>query len=239
MIELYFLRHRERWAAMGIAAVVLVMPGPAAAHVIDAAGPAESKPVYVVSHGWHVGLALRRDEIAASNWADKDALGPFRYLEIGWGDGDYYPAPRGTIFLALRAAFRSRWSVLQVIGFDATVTDAFPRSKILEIDVSPDGLAALARYIHGTYARDGDGHPIIVGPAQYGIGFFYLARGRYRLSDNSNTWVAKALQVAGCPIDVEVAITAGSVLHQAARFGRLLRPGTLLHRPSEVPEHCR
>ena len=105
--------------------VALIAP---AARAIDAAswsGPATT--VYLVSHGWHVGLVLPRDGVDAASWPEKDALGPFRYLEVGWGDGDYYPVRRGTIPLALRAAFRSRPSVLQVVGFDSDVTETFPR----------------------------------------------------------------------------------------------------------------
>ena len=90
----------------------------------DTAPPAVAKPVYVVSHGWHVGLVLRRDDIGAGVSAPAG-----QYLEIGWGDGDFYPAARGTLGLALRAAFRSRSSVLQVVGFDAPVTEIFPRSN--------------------------------------------------------------------------------------------------------------
>jgi uncharacterized protein (TIGR02117 family) len=195
--------------------------------------------VYIVSHGWHVGLVLRRDDVADGLWPEKDALGPVRYLEAGWGDGDYYPARRGTIALALHATFCSRRSVLQVVGFDARVAEMFPRSKILRSDLSPEGLAALARHIGMTYARDQEGRAIAVAPAQYGFGFFYAARGHYRLRHNSNTWVAKALEVAGCPIDVEAAITAGSVLHQAVRFSRVIRGGTFLRESDQARSHCR
>jgi uncharacterized protein (TIGR02117 family) len=220
-------------------ALVTFEPGFAAARMIDedtSSGPERS--VYLVSHGWHVGLVLRRDDVAAASWPEKEAVGPFRYLEVGWGDGDYYPARRGTIPLALRAAFRSRWSVLQVVGFNGSVTETFPRSKVLHVLVSPDGLDALARYIHRSHAEDPDGHPIIVAPAHYGFGFFALARGRYHLLDNSNTWTARALKVAGCPIDVDAALTAGAVLHQAVRFSRVVRPGLLLRASDDVPMRC-
>src|SRR5262249_52704227 len=39
------------------------------------------------------------------------------------------------------------------------------------------------------------------GPGLYAESRFYRAIGRYRLFDNSNTWTAKALRAAGCPID--------------------------------------
>lgn len=212
---------------------LVVAPGAAT----EAASAGHS--VSVVSHGWHVGLVLRGEDAGAVAALVEDGLGAFRHFEVGWGDGDYYPAPRGTVPLAFRAAVCSRWSVIQVVGFDPAVTDMFPRSKILEVDLSPGGLAALVRYVVATFATGGDGRPIVVAPAQYGVGFFYLARGRYRLRDNSNTWVARALYTAGCPIDVDAAITAGAVLHQAVRFARVVRPGVLLRASDAAPARCR
>jgi uncharacterized protein (TIGR02117 family) len=174
--------------------------------------------VYLVSHGWHVGLVLERQALEDAAQPGHAPLGDFRYVEIGWGDGDYYPAPRGTLRLALRAAFSSRWSLLQVVGFDAPVTEMFPESRIFELTLSPQGVAALARYIDAAFLLDGEGKRITVGPPQYGSGAFYLAHGRYRLADNSNTWAARALAIAGCPIDADAVMTAGTLLRQAARF---------------------
>ena len=169
-----------------------------------------------MSHGWHVGLVLRRGDVAAVGPSLMLALGSSRYLEVGWGDGDFYPAPRGTIGLALRAAFCSRSSVLQVVGFDDEVAEMFPHAKIVRVELSPDGFAALTRYVEASYAVDARGRPIVVAPAIYGAGAFYLARGRYRLLDNSNTWAARALKAGGCPIDAEAVVTAGGALHAAA-----------------------
>jgi len=198
------------------------------------AGPS----AYVVSHGWHVGLVLRRLDLPATSLLARDAPGPFQYLEVGWGDGDYYPAKRGTIALALRAAFRSRSSVLQVVGFDDPVTTIFPRAQIVQVDLTREGLAALARHVDATYAVDPDGRPSVVAPAAYGVGFFYRAQGQYELRDNSNTWAARGLKLAGCPVDVDIALTAGVVMHQAARFGRVLRPGLLLHGSEHSAMRC-
>jgi len=194
--------------------------------------------VYVVSHGWHVGLVVRRQRLPTTSILVRYAPGPFRYLEVGWGDGDYYPAKRGTIPLALRAAFSSRGAVLQIVGFDEPVTTTFLRAKIVQVDLSLDGLAALARYIDATYAVDPAGRPIIAAPAEYGVGAFYLARGQYGLLNNSNTWVARGLEAAGCPIDVDTAVTAGAVLHQTARFAHVVRPGLLLRASDHVATRC-
>ncbi len=182
-----------------------------------------------MGHSWHVGIVVERADVSPEIWPELADLGPFRYVEIGWGDGEYYPAARGTTGLALKAAFRSRSSVLHVVGFDTPVERFFPRSTIVAIDLSPEGFDSLCRYVHDSYARARDGHRIVtVAPAAYGHGFFYLARGHYALLRNSNHWTATALEVAGCPIEPDAALTSGSVLQQARRFGEIVRAGWLL-----------
>jgi uncharacterized protein (TIGR02117 family) len=179
--------------------------------------------VYLVNHGWHVGIAVERQEVSPAIWPESAEFSGFRYLEVGWGDADYYPAARGTIGLALKAAFSSKGSVLHLAAFDAPPAEFFDRSKIIEVPLSRRGLEDLGRFIHATYARDASGRPVVVAPSLYGHGAFYRATGQYRLQDNSNNWTARALAVAGCPIDAAETITAGSLMDEARRFGRVVR----------------
>jgi len=190
-----------------------------------AAAPGALPVVYVVSHGWHVGLVLRRDDLAALSPSPRLPAPGAEHVEIGWGDGDFYPAPEGTLSLALRAAFCSRFSVMHVVGFDGPVSGMFPGREIVTLELTTAGFAALARYVDASLAADDDGRARAVAPPLYGSGAFYLARGRYRLLDNSNTWAARALRVAGCPLEVENTITAGVVLQQAVRARRCGEPG--------------
>jgi len=179
--------------------------------------------VYLISHGWHVGIAVERREVSPAIWPESAEFSGLRYLEVGWGDADYYPAAHGTIGLALKAAFSSKGSVLHVAAFDAPLPEFFAGSKIIEVPLSRRGLEDLARFIRSTYVLDASGRPIMVAPGIYGHSAFYRATGRYRLQDNSNNWTARALAVAGCPIDAAGAITAGSVMHAARRFGHVIR----------------
>jgi len=195
--------------------------------VTPADTPRSGPFVYLVNHGWHVGIAVEQGKVSPAIWPESAEFSGFRYLEVGWGDADYYPAARGTIGLALKAAFSSKGSVLHVAGFDAAPPEFFGRSTIIEVPLSRRGLEYLTRFIHATYVLDDSGRPVIVAPGIYGHGAFYQATGRYRLRDNSNNWTARALAVAGCPIDAAGAITAGGIMHEAHRFGRVIRGGTL------------
>ncbi len=195
--------------------------------VTPAHTPRSGPFVYLVSHGWHVGIAVEQGEVPPTIWPESAEFSRFRYLEVGWGDADYYPTAHGSVGLALKATFRSRGSVLHVAAFDAGPPEFFGMSKIIEVALSRRGLEDLARFIHATYVLDASGRPVAVAPGIYGHGAFYRATGEYRLLNNSNTWTARALAVAGCPIDAAGAITAGGVMYEARRFGRVIRDGAL------------
>lgn len=206
--------------------LLLVVVAGCATTPVPPAPPVAGPIVYVVSHGWHVGLAVRRDDVPPALWPERaDVAG--RWLDLGWGDAGYYPVARGHPGLALKAAFASDGSVLHVAGFDPPVAEFFPESKVLAIPLSPRGVEELARFIEATYARDAAGRPIAAGRGLYGDARFYQATGRYRLLDNSNNWVARALAAAGCPIDPSEATTAGSVMDRALAFGYVVRAGRL------------
>ena len=211
---------RGRLASVGLVlALALAWRAPGVA--ADPAAPV----VYLVNHGLHVGLVLQRDDLLAVSSRPRLPAPDREHVEVGWGDGDFYPAPKGTLSLALRAAFCSRSSVLHVAGFDGPVTAMFPGQEVVALELTPAGFAALARYVEASLAETGDGRPTVVAPPIYGVGAFYLARGHYRLLDNSNTWAARGLSVAGCPFEVEKTVTAGAVVKQAARAGRCGDPG--------------
>ena len=210
------------WGLALAASLVWLHPGAAAD---SGAAPGSAKTVVLVSHGWHVGLVLRRDDLLALSPPLRLPAPLREHVEFGWGDGEFYPASDPTVTMALRAAFRSRSSVLQVVGFDGPATGMFPGQRILALELTPAGFAALARQVDASLEVDRDGRPVVVAPPLYGSGAFYLARGRYRLLDNSNTWAARALSIAGCRMDVEATITAGALLQQAERAGRCSDPG--------------
>lgn len=173
-----------------------------------------TKPVWIVDHGWHVGIAFRQTDVSLAIWPESEGFGALRHLEVGWGDGVFYPTEHGTTRMALRAAFFSKFSVLHVAGFDAPVGEFFAGAPVVEIDLSPQGFDRLTRFIHEYYKLDERGRPIPMAPSAYGRGHFYLARGHYHVLDNSNTWAARGLREAGLPITPFGAITASSVMRQ-------------------------
>jgi hypothetical protein len=93
-----------------------------------------------------------------------------------------------------------------------------PRFTVIQVDLSERGLARLCRNVEQTYALDNTGRPIRLGKE------WYRARGTYSAFRTCNTWVAEGLRQAGCPITPAYCLTAGPLLSQVRRFGRVLRP---------------
>jgi uncharacterized protein (TIGR02117 family) len=170
--------------------------------------------VWIVDHGWHTGLVLPTADLPAGVWPERDDFPGARFLEVAWGDRDFYTTPDAGLWLAVKAALASRGSVLHVVGLDRPVRDAFAGSEVVEVEVSRAGLDALARFIDGTYTRGGRTRAPRLGPGLYGDGAFYPAGGSYSLLYTCNTWTVAALREAGCPTEAGRTLTAGGVLRQ-------------------------
>lgn len=184
-----------------------------------------SRTVYLVDHGWHTGIVVKRADIPPNLWPESADFPAARFLEVGWGNREFYQARRPTLGLALRAAILPSASVLHVVAFDAPVEAYFPEGEIIEVALSGSGFDELSRFLHASYARDGAGRTVKLGPSLYGHGAFYVATGRYHLLNNCNHWTARALRAAGSPIEPGSALTAAGVMTQARRFGRVIRAG--------------
>jgi uncharacterized protein (TIGR02117 family) len=221
MTEAVSLTRLERQARCQVSAALLLALVVALAGGLGRAGaaspapsPEESATVWIVDHGWHTGLVLPAADLPADVWPERHDFAAARFLEVAWGDREFYTTPDAGLWLAVKAALASGGSVLHVVALDRPVAEYFAGGEVIELRVSRAGLAALARFIDGTHARGGAPRAERLGPGLYGNSAFYAADGRYSLLNTCNTWTAAALRAAGCPTDPARTVTAGAVLQQ-------------------------
>lgn len=188
-------------------------------------GAADNHVVWVISHGWHTGIVVDRQEAAALLPALAGEAAASRYLEFGWGDIGYYTAPAESYALMLAAAVASRGAVLHVVALDAPPADAFPNAAVERLVVSDAGFRAMTARIAATFQRGADGRAVALGPGLYGASRFYRANGHYWAGNTCNTWVAAMLRETGCPITPAYAMSAGNVMFQARRYCRVEAQG--------------
>ncbi|MFW5825431.1 MAG: TIGR02117 family protein [Marinobacter sp.] len=175
-------------------------------------GGSLSTRLYVVSHGWHVGIAVAADELNRSIPGLRDRFGEAGYYELGWGDEGFYQASEITTAVTLRAIIWSRGSVMHVTGLPAPPDEYFSGSEVISTCLSAEGTEALTRYLSRSFARDDADNLVELKRGIYGDSQFYRGEGRYHLANTSNKWAAKALKSAGMDISPTFKLTADSVM---------------------------
>ena len=213
---------RRSFLLFGLAAVGCGCVGPMV-HLYPPATGEATIPIWVVRHSWHTGLVVPSEAVPSHIWPVREDDPGAKYLEVGWGERDFYQARDPTSGLAVKAAFWPNASVLHVAAFDQPPARVFPTAEIVEIELTSRGFAQLCAFVARAYARDERGRAILLGPGWYGEGRFYLGREPYFLT-TCNVWTARALRSAGLGISPIYALTAGNVIFQAKRFGRGIPP---------------
>jgi uncharacterized protein (TIGR02117 family) len=186
-------------------------------------GPAQSQDggpvvaVHLVAHDGHTGIVVRRADIPAGLWPESRDFPQAEFLEVGWGNRDYYYGRNQGLGGTLTALLPSP-SVLHVAGFRGAPADYFRVSEIVELAVPADGFGRLVRYIHDAYDRAGELPAAALGPGLYGDSRFYPAWESFHLFRTCNVWTARALRSAGLPIRDSIAMEG--LMSQAREIGR-------------------
>lgn len=169
--------------------------------------------LYVVNHGWHTGLVIRRGDIADGLWPEQRQAPPGEYLEVGWGERQFYQTRDPSLLQALSAALWPSPSVLHLVGFNGPVEIRFAYSQIIALAVNDAAMGRLAQYISSAYERDQAGGVKRMGHGLYGDSRFFAGHENFHLFRTCNVWTARALRLAGCPVGA--GITAENVMSAA------------------------
>lgn len=182
-------------------------------------------PVYLADHGYHAGLILRRSELERfSLMLDDKVLAAllaryqaYEWVEIGWGDEQFYRfAPdisHVTLTMAFSALSGSNDStVLHVVGLNRDPQAMFRKSDIQRIDLSERGVENVLRGVASTFAVDAAGDPVELGKGIYGPSLFYRAQGHYSLINTCNTWLGDLMASAGLKVSPVASITSAGLL---------------------------
>ena len=199
-----------------LAAALLLLAGgcaSSAAGGLPAAEPAPApRPLAVIRHAWHVGIAFPAARVPPGPWRDWCDDGSGRWLEIGWGDAEYYPASDANSSMALDAAFLPGPAVIHRAFLPAAPAEYFAGAEIVVLGLSEASFLRLLDGLNSSFVRDESGGLSDRGPGLYGEARFFAAKGRFSLFHNCNAWAAEKLQASGCPLPASF-ITAGALMY--------------------------
>ena len=221
--RLVLMRTWLEYTFIVLISVIVVACAPSPKAQFPPATGEPSKTIYLVSHGWHAGIVVKRVDIPPGIWPQHNDFPAAEYLEVGWGDKDYYMTPDPHFGIMLKAGLLPTESVLHIVGFSGVVTRYFPYSEVIRIELSEAGFEQLCIYIENSYAIDEAGLNLSLGPSLYGDGHFYLSRETYHAFNTCNVWTARALRDAGCPITPAATLTVDTLMDHAATFGKVVQ----------------
>ncbi len=187
-------------------------------------GATEVAPsIYLVRHGWHAGIVIEQQRAAKQIRQIGDDFAHREFVEIGWGDHDFYQTLEPRFSNILKAGMWPTESVLHVVGFDGRVTHYFPQSEIVRIDLTGQQIDNLVTHIAASFAKMKGEKSLGVG--LYGDSRFYRSLESYHIFNTCNIWTARALKSAGLEIQPTAAITVENLLKQLYRLGERIQTG--------------
>lgn len=180
-------------------------------------GRGEETSIYVVSHGWHTGVVVSKENLGSELDFLETYLGSSPFYEIGWGDKGFYQADEITSGVTLRALTGlSEGSVLHVVAMPEEPNLYFPDSKTIEVHISKTGHTNLNKAILESFRKNSEGKVVSSKNGIYGNSLFFEANGRYYIINTCNIWTSKVLNKAGVPLRTFLTLTASSVMKQTA-----------------------
>ena len=179
------------WTALALLTLVVIWaawPGVGRAAAAPTADDCAS--VYVVSNGFHSGLAVPGALAQAKGFPTRGAA----WVEFGWGEAQAYQAPSLTLANALRSVFAPGPTTLLVLPLPDR-PDRVAGLYAIELGLSQSGMDTLMGDLQAEAQWVGPGEPVVLSERNGGV--FLAANSPFRLWRMCNAWTAERLRRAG------------------------------------------
>ena len=174
--------------------------------------------IYVINYAWHTGIVLKTSDVKNKISEKIPSFNEFNYVDIGWGDEDFYQTPGMPEWLALKAFFYPTSSVMELKFFNLSPKSAYGSdTKIVKFSLDEDNFRNLKKYIFKHFKLDKKGD-LLPGRSVDKYNAFYLAKGIYYFGRTCNTWIAQALNAAGIDIRTFMVVTSSQLFDELYEY---------------------
>jgi uncharacterized protein (TIGR02117 family) len=156
--------------------------------------------LYLVRERWHTGIVLPRS-LAERCIPEAASLPPAPWVDIGWGEADFYQTPGFDLRLAAKAILWRNESVVRLAAVPPELHRFYgAESWLLPLCLDSAQFERLCHFLWHSLRRDSLGNALLSSLQASGWVRFYRAHGTYWGLQTCNTWVAQALSAAGLPL---------------------------------------
>ena len=90
--------------------------------------------IYVVGLGWHTALIIPVAEMSDKHLPVRHTFEQYQYIEVSWGDLDFFKSPEFSWFVTLKAALVPTSGVLHIVGFNGPFSRYYSNSEIFMLN---------------------------------------------------------------------------------------------------------
>lgn len=184
----------------------------------------DSVDVFLVKESWHTGIMFEINYYSMEALPFLNLIKDYYYVDIGWGDADFYQTPGIDLFLAAKAILVPTPTVIRIDGYK------FPIEKIIEwrefaiqFKFSKEEFYKLTKFINDHIMYDENMSPIITKHDPGTPTYFLKSFGEYHLFRTCNTWAAQAINSTGFDVDTFGLVTASQLYAKFAKYGNILK----------------
>ncbi len=178
--------------------------------------------IHLVKQQLHTGIIFTVNEELLTCIPELKDFSDKKYVDIGWGDEDFYQTPGFNYYLAVKALFIPTNSVLRIAGYNTDIIPYYGKeSTVIELKITSTSFNILCEYISDTFLKD-DGNNIEQTSNVGSHIIFYRASEIYTLFNTCNTWIARGLKKAGLPINTFGIITVEQLFTEVSEYGRII-----------------
>lgn len=183
----------------------------------------EDFTVYISRNNWHTGIIIKTELIKNELRELFPNIIEYEWIDIGWGDEEFYQHDGFNTDLAVQALFVNTPSVLRIEGIMMNVNNYLSYSdSFIKMKFNEHNFNNLLNFIFSSLKIENE-KPILKS-SRAGKIFFYSSTLNYNAFYTCNTWIAEGLAESGFPINPFLILTSQklfSEINKGLRFGRI------------------
>ncbi|KAB2841727.1 MAG: DUF2459 domain-containing protein [Melioribacteraceae bacterium] len=180
--------------------------------------------VYLVKNNLHTGILFSVSEKLIENIPAVKNFSDYNFVDIGWGDEDFYQHPDPDILLGAKAILVPTNSVIRIEGKNSEINKIAERSDFcIKFNLTDEQLKKLCEFINFSFLKDEHKNFIATSQNDNNRIIFYKSGLKYHLFNTCNTWIAEAFENSGFDVSSSGVITAENLFEELSPFGIILK----------------
>lgn len=174
---------------------------------------------FLFNNYWHTGFIIKTDSLAKSRVPLLDNFSRWEFVDIGWGESDFYRAPGFNAGLAAKAVLWPTDGILRVEGIVDTSFHMSYADFLIEFRVDSAKYKKLLDLI-GESAVSPENK---IEESGTGRIIFFESPKKYHLFYTCNTWVFDLMKQSGIVSGTAIIVKDEDLFFSVSPFGKVLR----------------